>query len=132
MLPVGMGCRIDADINPGEKWRPEARQKHIGHPSQQTYTVSHNFRVPRLPPQSASAEPLTMDQQIQLATSQAAGFTEGHEYEIGLGSQMDSVSWAQMGSKEQVFAEGPRPRRQGGMPKLKLVLVNRATFRVVA
>lgn len=88
------------------------------------WTVSHAFRF-RGPPLTG------FEEDIQRALDQTTSFSEGHNYEIGLGDNMSTVrSWSK-GSKSDVFASGPRYLAKD-RPDLPLALVNEATFDVVA
>ncbi|SMR50710.1 unnamed protein product [Zymoseptoria tritici ST99CH_1A5] len=71
--------------------------------------------------------------EVSFTTGNNDAMQTGHEYEIGLGPK-DEISWWKMGSKAQVFA-APNERRgrhlDEDVPKLRMVLVNKATFKVV-
>ncbi|PPJ58758.1 hypothetical protein CBER1_08370 [Cercospora berteroae] len=61
---------------------------------------------------------------------QTAGLEVGRTYEIGLGKDMNRVSWWRAGTKAEVFAQGPVSRRPES-PIIELELVKTATFTVV-
>jgi len=98
------------------------------------YTVSHSFQIPTPSQPASSADPSVLDavgvELLATMSNQAVGLNTGHTYEIGLGTQMSSVTWWREGTMAEAFAHGPIDRRAEG-PRLRIVLANTARFEVV-
>jgi len=105
------------------------------------YTAQHTFQTPEprasssleQPTFSSSGDPemrVIVEDLVSTISDQTVGLEVGRTYEIGLGNDMNRVSWWRPGSKAEVFARGPVRRRAEG-PELELELVRTATFTVV-
>lgn len=105
------------------------------------YIVQHTFQTPASSNISGNGEGEQLSSTrpemdaiakdlLRTMTDQTAGLEVGRTYEIGLGNDMNRVSWWRPGTKAEVFAQGAVSRRSNG-PTIELELVKTATFTVV-
>lgn len=105
------------------------------------YIVQHTFQTPAssdVPGHGRGEQPSSADSEMDAIvedlmremTDQTAGLEVGRTYEIGLGNDMNRVSWWRVGTKAEVFAQGSLSRRSDGLT-IELELVKTATFTVV-
>ncbi|PIA90934.1 hypothetical protein CB0940_11073 [Cercospora beticola] len=107
----------------------------------EAYIVRHTFQTPassEIPGHGEGEQPCSTDPEMDAIakdlmremTDQTAGLEVGRTYEIGLGNDMNRVSWWRVGMKAEVFAQGSVSRRPEG-PTIEMNLVKTATFTVV-